>query len=318
MQSIRHLMHLSRPMARQSLRHIVEIQYRSMCTNDSIGKPRISFIESPPALDKVKSRHELQIDWENEMKLIEEDEERENSRSVLAPVDDESKIYAEPVLRPSFNLAAYVQKSETLQQLMKLGVNLDRLDNTDVGQFIANLNFKQDIESYILLLTNDIGVSAENIGRILTKNPNILKESLDDIQVRINYLQLKRFTQDQIAMIVVRNPFWLNHSTREIDERLGFFQKDFNLNGDEVRLLVNAYPKVITYNLKQIKDLSFSVREECCFEPDQVREILLKCPKLWMMRKFWKFNEILNSQNIISFFILFSQHFRSFRFHAAL
>lgn len=291
MQSIRHLMHLSRPMARQSLRHMNKIQYRTMCTNDSIGKPRISFIESPPALDKVKGHNELQIDWEKEMELIEEDEERENSRSVLAPVDDESKIYAEPVLRPTFNLAAYVQKSETLQQLMKLGVNLDRLDHTNVGEFIANLNFKQDVEPYILILTNDIGIPADKIGRFLTKNPNILKESLDDIQVRINYLQLKRFTRDQISMIVLRNPFWLNHSTREIDERLGFFQKDFNLTGNEVRLLTNAYPKLITFNLKQIEDLSFSVREECCFEPDQVKEILLKCPKLWMLRKFYKFIE---------------------------
>lgn len=287
MQSIRHLMHLSRPIARQSLRHMIKIQCRSMCTNDSIGKPRISFIESPPALDKVKGHHELQIDWEKEMEFIEEDEERENSRSVLAPVDDESKIYAEPVLRPTYNLAAYVQKSDTLQQLMKLGVNLDRLDHTNVGEFIANLNFKQNVEPYILLLTNDIGIPAEKIGQFLTKNPDILKESLDDIQVRINYLQLKRFTRDQISMIVLRNPFWLNYSTREIDERLGFFQKDFNLTGDEVRLLTNAFPKLITYNLKQIKDLSFSVREECCFEPDEAKEILLKCPRLWMMRKFY-------------------------------
>lgn len=284
MQSIKYLMHLSRPIVRQSLRQMIEI--RCMCTNDTIGKPRISFVESPPALGKVKSSHELQIDWDKEMESIVEDEEREHSRSVLAPIEDESLIYAEPMLRPTYNLAAYVQKSETLQQLMKLGVNLDRLDAKNIGDFIANLDFKRDVEPYILLLTKDIGVPADIIGKFLTNNPDILKESLDDLQVRVNYLQLKRFTQEQIASIISRNQFWLNYSTRDIDERLGFFQKDFQLSGDEVRALTVAYPRVITYNLHQIKEMSFSVREECCFEPEQVKEILLKCPKLWMMRKY--------------------------------
>lgn len=286
MQSIRNLMHLSRPIGRHLLRQIsIETQCQCMCTKDAIEKSRISFVESSSALNKIKGRNEFQIDWDKEMELIEEDEERDQSRSVLAPVDDESKIYAEPVIRPSFNLAAYVQKSETLQQLMKLGVNLDRLDEKNIGKFIANLDFKRDVEPYIFLLTKDIGVPVENIGKFLTKNPSILKESLDDIEVRINYLRLKRFTSEQIATIIARNPFWLNYTTREIDDRLGFFQKDFELTGDEVRLLTVAYPRLITYNQRIIKEMSFSVREECCFEPEEVKEILLKCPKLWMMRK---------------------------------
>lgn len=287
MHSIRQLMHLSRPIGLHVLRRqiLVKTQCQYMCTKDSIEKSRISFVESSSALKKIKSRNELQIDWDKEMALIEEDEERDRSRSVLAPVDDESKIYAEPMIRPTFNLAAYVQKSETLQQLMEYGVNLDRLDEKNIGEFITTLDFERNIEPYILLLTKDIGIPFEEIGKFLTKNPNILKESLDDIEVRINYLRLKRFTNEQIATIIGRNPFWLNYSTHEIDDRLGFFQKDFQLTGDEVRLLTVAYPRLITYSQRIIKEMSFSVREECCFEPNEVKEILLKCPKLWMMRK---------------------------------
>lgn len=207
-------------------------------------------------------------------------------RSVLAPVEDERKIYAEPVLLPSFNLAAYVQKSETLQQLIKLGVELDRLDETSHGDFIASLDFKRDIEPYILLFTKDIGFPIEQMGQFLTKNPDVLKQSMDDIKVRINYLELKRFKHDEILTIITRNPRWLNYATREIDERLGFFQKDFSLTGNEVRQLVVSYPRLITYDLVQVNHISFSIREECCFEKDEVKQILLKCPKLWTLRKF--------------------------------
>lgn len=285
MQSIKQqLMHLSRPIGRESLWKIFGMRYRCMCTNnDGIGKPRLSLVTNPAALDK--SRGELQIDWDKEIGLIEK-EEQIQGRSILAPVDDESEIYAEPMLRPAYNLAAYVQKSKTLQQLMKLGVNLDRLNEKRAGQFIANLDFKRDIEPYVLLLTKDIVVPVEEIGEFFTKNPDIFKQSLDDIKVRINYLQLKQFTCKEIASIVSRNPIWLNFSTREIDDRLGFFQKDFQLKGSEVRALTVAYPKLITYNLNQIKDMSFSIREECCFEPEQVKEILLKCPRLWMLREY--------------------------------
>lgn len=285
MQSIRHLMYLSRPIGRYSLWKPM-VGRRCMCVNDSgeksVEKLGMSFVENSTSFDKVD--REFQIDWNKEISLIEVDE-YENNRSILAPVEDESQVYAEPMLRPSFNLAAYAQKSDTLQQLIKLGVNLEQLDKQNAGEFIANLDFKNRIEPYITYLTKDIGVSIDQIGNHLSKNSDILKESLDDIQIRNNYLQLKRFTQEQIVTIVTKNPKWLNWSTREIDERLGFFQKEFELTGDEVRSVTVTEPRLITYDLGNIKTMSFSIIEECCFEANEVKQILLKCPKIWMMRK---------------------------------
>lgn len=286
MQSLRQLVYFSaRP--RSSFPNITGRCRRYMCTEkkieNRIEKRQMNFVENESASQVTKSG--FQINWEQEMEQIIEEEEHEKRRSILAPVEDESKIYAEPMLRPSFNLAAYVQKSETLQQFIKLGVNLNRLDKLNVGQFIANLDFKRDVEAHILLLTKDIGVPIEQLGNFFTKNPRILKESLDDIQVRVNYLELKRFTRDEIVTIITRNPFWLSHSTRDIDERLGFFQKHFRLIGNEVRLLTVSCPKLITYDMVEVQKISFSVREECTFTEDEVRQLVLKCPKIWMMRK---------------------------------
>lgn len=238
----------------------------------------------PTATMSVKNQSNLQIDWDSEMQLIEADE-KENEQSILAPID-ERHIYAEPMLRPTYSLAAYVQKSETLQQLVKLGVDLSELDRLSVGQFIVNLDFKTDIEPYIIFFTEHVGIPIDELGRLFTKNPNVLREHLDDIETRINYLGLKRFTRDEIASIVTRNAFWLNFSTRDIDGRLGFLQKHFELNGSEMRTVTVACPKLITHKAIDIEQISFSIREECGFDQDQVKQLIQRCPKLWRMRMF--------------------------------
>lgn len=250
-----------------------------------IAKQEIGFVDTESKLSTPKSTT-LTIDWDIEMQHILAEEEQENKRSILAPVEDESEVYAEPMLRPTFNLAAYVSKSETLQQFLKLGVNLSRWDKLNVGRSIAKFDFKQHIEPFILLLTKDVGIPVDELGSLLTKNPDILKESLDDIRVRVDYLALKRFTPDEIVSIVTRNPLWLSHSTRDIDKRLGFFQKHFELAGYQVRLLTVNCPKLITHDLKEVQEVSFSILEECTFTKSEMKKIALQVPKVWMMRKY--------------------------------
>lgn len=280
-------MSFSHLIRKKASRNLIE-RRQCMCTRDvSVKNIEKSQIELNVNESVSRPQH-LQIDWDIEMRHIAEQEERERNRSILAPVEDEAQIYAEPVLRPTFNLAAYVQKSETLQQLIKLGVNLNHLDRQNFGEFIAGLDFKQNVEAHLLLLTKNVGIPIEQMGTFLTKNPAILKENLDDIQTRVNYLELKRFTRDDIVTIVTKNPKWLSFNTCEIDERLGFFQHDFELTGDEVRWLTVKCPKLITYDLMQVKSVSFSMREECGFEGDEVKEILLKVPKIWMKREYLK------------------------------
>lgn len=186
-------------------------------------------------------------------------------------------------LKPSFNLAAYVNKSDTLQQLVKLGVNLHRLEKKpDLAQFVLGLNFEEQVQPHLLFL-RDIGIAAEDMGAYLTKNPAILKENLDDLRVRITYLKSKRFKQKEIERIVQKNPYWLMFSTPKIDDRLGFFQRQLSLSGAETRQLAIAHPKIITYSIEHIRQATFTVLEEMGMTKAETKELVLKLPKVLTM-----------------------------------
>ncbi|XP_065164181.1 transcription termination factor 3, mitochondrial [Atheta coriaria] len=239
----------------------------------------------------------VQNQHENDIKIY-----KKQTPSVLDPCDDEEVQHIAPYLKPTFNFAAYVNKSETLQELVKLGVNLHKLEKkTDVPEFILGLKFETDIKEHVILL-HDLGLTVEQIGVILTKNPFILKECLDDLKVRINYLESKKFTAEMIVRIIALNPFWLSFSTRDIDKKLGFFQKTFSLTGDEVRYLTAKQPKLITYNQRHIKKSIFTLKEEMGFTDEEYKRILLQKPRLFMNdhKKLLKTFEYLHNTMKIS------------------
>jgi mTERF domain-containing protein len=42
-----------------------------------------------------------------------------------------------------------------------------------------------------------------------TKSPMILKTSIEELEIRTNYLQTKKFTSEMISRILSKNPYWL-------------------------------------------------------------------------------------------------------------
>lgn len=204
--------------------------------------------------------------------------------SILEERDDLDQIDTPALhLKPAFNLAAYVNKSDTLQQLIKLGVDLHRIEKKpDLAQFVLGLNFESQIQPHLLFL-RDVGIDPDQLGRYLTKNPAILKESLENLQIRVNYLQSKRFKESQIHRILQKNPFWLMFTTPKIDTRLGFFQKQFALTGPETRKLAVSQPRIITYNIEHIRKATFTVREEMGMDQRETKQLILALPKVLMM-----------------------------------
>ncbi|XP_064099143.1 transcription termination factor 3, mitochondrial-like isoform X2 [Macrobrachium nipponense] len=202
--------------------------------------------------------------------------------NALSIAKEDELIDVAPEIRPTFNLAAYANKSHTLQQMVKLGVNLTRWErDQEFSTYILKQDF-EDLKQHIIFL-NDVGVVADDLGRWLSLNPHIFRESIDDLQVRINYLISKKFEESQISRIVIRNPKWLLYSTVEIDSKLGYFQRTFKLSNTEVRLLATKQPKLITHDLELIKKRNFSVLEEMGFSADEMKSLLLSKPKLWML-----------------------------------
>ena len=211
----------------------------------------------------------------------------EQSRSIIeATAPKDLPDDAPQFIKPTFNLAAYVNKSETLQQFIKLGVDLHRIEKTaGWPEFLVRLDFTNDVQPYLLFL-KDVGIGADQLGTVISKNPLIFKESLDNLCTRINYLQSKQFKPDGIARICEKNPFWLMFTTQRIDGRLGFFQKNFKLIGTEVRAVAVKQPKLITYNLAHIQQQSFAIKEEFGFTNVETKNLLLSVPKIWMMSKY--------------------------------
>ncbi|XP_017784741.1 PREDICTED: transcription termination factor 3, mitochondrial [Nicrophorus vespilloides] len=195
---------------------------------------------------------------------------------------DEDISHVAPYLKPTFNFAAYVNKSVTLQELLKVGVDLHRLEKkVTVPQYILGLDFEKDVKNHIIFL-HELGLEIDIVGRLITKNPYIFQQSLENMQVRINYLSSKKFTNDMIIRIIGHNPYWLMFSTKDIDNRLGFFQNEFALTGNDIRQLAVQQPKLITYSFKHIKRNAFVLKEEMGFTDDERKEILLKKPNIFM------------------------------------
>lgn len=209
-----------------------------------------------------------------------------NEDSPLRIPENYEDVERTPNFPPTFNFASYINKSPTLQQLLNLGVDLYSIERRKgLPQFVLKLDFERDMK-HIIQFLHDQGIPPDHLGRFITKNPLIFKEHSDDLGVRINYLESKMFTKEQIAKILDKNPFWLMFSTQRIDKRLGFFQKSFSLSGQEVRELSCKAPRLITYSMEHVRRSTFSIREEMGFEAAEVKEILLKVPKIWMMSKF--------------------------------
>lgn len=207
---------------------------------------------------------------------------QETNNSQIEEANDEKEFW------PSYNFAAYANDSELLRNLVDLGVNLSKLEKKrGVPEFLLKLDFERDVKKYLQFF-DDLGVPAEAYGHFLTKNPLIFKESIDDLETRIYYLQSKNFNLDSIQRIVTGNPYWLSFSTKRIDRRLGWFQKNFYLTGNELREVAGKCPKLITYNLNYVKCSTFSIREEMGFGRDELKTLLVGNPVLWTVGEYDK------------------------------
>lgn len=270
---------------KRSLATVPRIQcFRKFCAVPDL--PLITHVKSIQRKDE-KHRHgsELEIDWNSEMQEIYKEEQK---HSLLDIVQDERSVDAVPTIGKSFNLAAYATKSRTLQELLKLGVNLFKIERRNgLAQFLLSLDFEKNMKEHIYFLTKVVGIDANSLGYFITNAPKIFREEIDDLQTRVNYLKSKNFKPPEIAHIVATNPSWLLFSTRRIDERLGFFQREFRLSGNQVRELTVSLPQIITWNSDEIRELTFSVREELELTKEETTSLLLAEPVIWVTCNFF-------------------------------
>nr|XP_027209981.1 transcription termination factor 3, mitochondrial-like [Penaeus vannamei] len=303
------LLHKSRSYVKDAAHDLDRKKNLEVVNNDKKVK-LVSFVgETLPS-------HFEDSNWENEMNLLKEFE----TRDVLAPLKDTHEIdLVSQEVRPTFNLAAYINRSATLQEMVRLGVDISKWEKRKgISSYILKLDLECDMKQHLMFL-RDQGVKPEDLGRWLTINPLIFREKIEDLDARINYLKAVKFTSDEIARLISRNPHWLLFSTVRIDNRLGFFQRSCDLSRDEVRVVAVKEPRLITHNLHHIKRTSIAVTEEMGFDKNEMKSLMLSTPKLWiahgpsLLRKFdYLHNEMGLSHSVLVKFpkILQSREFR--------
>lgn len=188
----------------------------------------------------------------------------------------------EPLSRPVvYNLAYYVNKNPVLQTFVQMGVFIRKWDqDRSIAKLILSLDLDKHVKPFLIFL-HDIGVPAENHAFIITKNPEVFKESLQDLNFRIEYLKSKKFEQEDIVKIICTAPKWLSLSVEEVDTRLGWFQKEFGLTGAELRQVVIEKPKLVTLPTVIAQKVKFGVTDFLDYSPKSLKSLLLKYPKLF-------------------------------------
>ena len=134
---------------------------------------------------------------------------------ILAKQD--SPVVLEEFVKPSLpsqslTLASYADHSVTLQKLVELGVDLSKVEKrVDIGNDLIKMDFDKHLKDKIIFL-HRVGISGEDLGRLLTINPFVLTEELDNLETRIQYLGAKKFSEDAITQVLTRAPYFISFS----------------------------------------------------------------------------------------------------------
>ncbi|XP_070778305.1 transcription termination factor 3, mitochondrial [Enoplosus armatus] len=208
--------------------------------------------------------------------------------SALEEIDDEEavSISVPSALPPaSTSLRDYVDQSETLSKLVQLGVNLWKLEQRpNVGSMLLRLNFNTDVAPRLLFL-KEIGVEDSRFGYIVTHNPFILSESLENLQARVNYLKSKKFSSETVASMVSRAPYLLNFSVKRLDNRLGFYQQQLNLSASNTRNIVARLPRLLCGSLEPVKENLKVCKLELGFKENEIQHMVIAIPKVLTANK---------------------------------
>ncbi|KAM8767827.1 transcription termination factor 3, mitochondrial isoform 1-T2 [Acanthopagrus schlegelii] len=185
----------------------------------------------------------------------------------------------------STSLRDYVDQSETISKLVQLGVQLWKLDERpNVGSMLLRLNFSTDVAPRLLFL-KDIGVEDSRFGYIISHNPFILTESLENLHARVNYLKSKKFSAETVASMVSRAPYLLNFSVKRLDNRLGFYQQQLGLSASNVRNIAARLPRLLCCSLEPVKENLKVCGIELGFKENEIQHIVTTIPKVLTANK---------------------------------
>ncbi|XP_071231228.1 transcription termination factor 3, mitochondrial isoform X3 [Salvelinus alpinus] len=201
----------------------------------------------------------------------------------------------------SISLKDYVNESETLGKLVQLGVQLWKLEQRpNVSSMLLRLDFQTDVTPRLVFL-KQLGVEDSRLGYLISHNPFILTESLENLQARVAYLRSKKFSAESVASMVSRAPYLLNFSVKRMDNRLGFYQQQLGLSAQKTRDVVARLPRLLCGSLEPVKENLKICKLEMGFRENELQHIVTVIPKVLTAnkRKLTQiFDYIHNTMNI--------------------
>jgi len=195
--------------------------------------------------------------------------------SVHAPIIDNIN----PPLKKSFNLASYVNHSNVLQELVKLGVSLYDIEslNPDAAKHLLLLDLR-DCTKYLKFLV-DNGVKSSNVGRFISEFPEIFQLPIVELQSRLEFFKNNGFSTLQISKGLNRSSHLIAHKIETIDYKLAEFQAQFDMPAFILRSTISKYPPILSHSVHQYKVIKFCLAEEFGFRTSEIHVILENQPK---------------------------------------
>ncbi|VDD75060.1 unnamed protein product [Mesocestoides corti] len=194
---------------------------------------------------------------------------------------DINQLY--PRLPDSGNLAALVAHNDCLKKLVRLGVDLSRIES-EPG--VANLLVKTDFNVSVapkLWLFADFGFELPLVARIFTRVPKtIIKVSTEEISSRLKYFTDRGFGAKDVIHMVSDQPQILALTSVEVDRRLGTLMNTFHLNADQVRHIAKEAPKCIVQETKSTKDVFVVLTKMMGFPVATARQMVNDFPPIVM------------------------------------
>ncbi|XP_062301783.1 transcription termination factor 3, mitochondrial isoform X1 [Osmerus eperlanus] len=292
MSSILHSAHtssLTRPSSRLRLhrRSYSSTNTHTSLTKDIEAQPELSAGEVVPYKNPLSQQLRDGMTL-TEVQQISLDLDAAPRLSPLDEISDEEALRLEvPSALPpaSFSLRDYVDESETLSKLVQLGVNIWRLEQRpNVGSMLLKLDFHTDVAPRLVFL-KEIGVEDFRLGHIVSHNPFILTESLENLRARVAFLRSKKFSSEDVASMVSRAPYLLNFSVQRLDNRLGFYQKQLGLSTQKTRDLVGRLPRLLCGSLEPVKENLKVFQLELGFRENEIQHIVVTIPKVLTANK---------------------------------
>lgn len=186
-----------------------------------------------------------------------------------------------PPMKKSFNFAAYVNHSPLLQDLITMGVSLFDIENVyyNQGGYLLNLDFKKDCMNHLKFLI-DLGIDTKAFGKLITQFPTIFQVPVEELQLRISFLELKGFSKRDIIQILESNAAILSRESHAINYNLEQMMLEFQISDRFISKIVAKHPDVLLLPRDQYRLIKTCLIDEFGFESREMKIIVVKSPKI--------------------------------------